>query len=52
MELACKSVKETSLMETLNVERDKPHKRETQINGRGTCNSELKRFAGHFGADK
>ena len=31
MEVTCKSVKETSLMETLNVERDKPHKRETQI---------------------
>ena len=26
----CKSVKETSLVETLRVERDKPHKRETQ----------------------
>ena len=31
MEIACKSVKETSLEETWEVERDKPHKRETQI---------------------
>ena len=30
MAKTCKSVKETSLVETLSMERDKPRKRETQ----------------------
>ncbi len=51
MEIACKSVKETSLSEMIEWNAINPISEKPKF-GRGTGDSELKRFAGRLGADK